>query len=76
MTYRTHDERTAPDRGDRNTVDPASVLNDLPQFGLDYALDDPLEPTEVTVFAPDLGDGSTAWLTADVEAALDLADVA
>lgn len=76
MTHRNPDDRPAAKRDEPDAIDAASVLGDLPQFELDFALDDECEPTEVTVFAPDLGDGVTAWISADVHATVDLADVA
>ena len=56
-------------------VDTASPLNDLPQFDLDYELDDPVEPTEVTVYEADLDADTTNWITVDVADAIDLVDV-
>jgi len=56
-------------------VDTASTLNDLPQFDLDYELDDPVEPTEVTVYEADLDADTTNWITVDVADAIDLVDV-
>ena len=57
------------------TVDTASPLNDLPQFDLDYELDDPVEPTEVTVYEAGLDADTTNWITVDVADAIDLVDV-
>ncbi|HKJ59072.1 MAG TPA: hypothetical protein VKA37_07580 [Halobacteriales archaeon] len=58
-----------------DAVDTASPLNDLPQFDLDYELDDPIEPTEVTVYEADAGDDTTNWITVAVADAIDLVDV-
>lgn len=59
-----------------NTVEPSSPLNDLPQFDLEYELDDPVEPTEVTVYEVDAADTTTSWITVAVEDVIDLVDVA
>jgi len=56
-------------------VDTASPLNDLPQFDLDYELDDPVAPTEVTVYEADARDDTTNWITVAVADAIDLVDV-
>lgn len=48
----------------------------LPTFDLDYGMDDPDEPTSVTVFDPDAEDASTTWLTMDRRHAVPLEDVA
>ena len=58
-----------------NAVESASPLNDLPQFDLDYELDDPVEPTEVTLYEADAGGDTTNWITVDVADAIDLVDV-
>ena len=54
----------------------ASVLEALPRFELDYAVDDPQVPAEVTIYDPLATDPTTHWLTVDVGSAVDLADVA
>lgn len=59
-----------------NAVEPSSPLNDLPQFELEYELDDPVEPTEVTVYEVDAADTTTNWITVAVDDAIDLVDVA
>lgn len=59
-----------------NTVESASVLDDLPQFDLAYEFDDPLDPMEVTIFEPGAPDRTTHWLTVDVDWAIDLASIA
>lgn len=48
----------------------------LPTFDLDYGLDDPDDPTAVTVFDPGAEDASTTWLTMDRRHAVPLEDVA
>lgn len=61
---------------DPGPVESASVLNDLPQFGLDYEYDDPVNPSEVTVFEAAAADRTTHWITVDVDGAVDLASIA
>lgn len=53
----------------------ASPLNDLPQFDLDFDLDDPVDPSAVTVYDGRAEDNTTTWITVDVAHAIDLADV-
>lgn len=62
--------------GGADAVEPASPLDDLPKFDLEYDLDDPVEPTEVTVYEVEADDQTTHWITAGVDAAVDLLDVA
>lgn len=62
--------------GGASAVEPTSPLGDLPQFDLHYGLDDPVEPTEVTVYEVDAEDQTTHWITVGVDAAVDLVDVA
>lgn len=47
-----------------------------PTFDLSYAVDDEEEPTSVTVFPGDTIDDLTTWISVDVDAAIDLEDVA
>ena len=51
-------------------------LDELPTFDLDFGFDDPDEPGEVTIFAPDSGAITTTWLSIDVRFAVSLDDVA
>jgi hypothetical protein len=51
-------------------------LNRLPDFDLEYGVDDRQEPTEVTVYDPGAEDVTTSWLSADAATAVDLADIA
>lgn len=62
--------------GNAGVVDPASVLNDLSQFDLEYEFDDPSSPWEVTVFDAAASDRTTHRITVDVESAVDLCSIA
>lgn len=57
-------------------VPPTAGHDALPRFELDYGVDDRREPAEITVYDPSADDVTTRWLTADVEATVDLSDVA
>lgn len=46
------------------TKDTILDKDELPTFGLDCRYDDPVDPNEVTVFAPEVGDITSAWITA------------
>lgn len=54
----------------------SSVLESLPRFEFDHAVDDPQAPAEVTIYDPLADDPTTHWLSVDVGSAVDLADVA
>lgn len=61
----------------RNRIVEASEdLEAFPTFDLSYAVDDEEEPTSVTVFPGDTIDDLTTWISVDVDAAIDLEDVA
>ena len=51
-------------------------LDPLPSFALDFGVDDPHDPSEVTVYDPLAEDVTTSWLTIEAAAAVDLVDVA
>lgn len=51
-------------------------LESLPEFALDYGVDDRREPTEITIYDPLAEDVTTRWLTVDAAGAIDLAAVA
>lgn len=57
---------------DDRPVDGAAILNDPPQFDLAWEVDDPVEPSEVTLFDPAAVDAATRWITADVDWVLPL----
>lgn len=44
-------------------------LTAFPEFGLDCRFDDPDDPAEVTVFAPE-DDDTTHWITVDAGSAV------
>ena len=49
-------------------------MDELPSFELDYGFDDPDEPTEVTIFAPDAELVTTTWLSMDANFAVSIED--
>jgi len=49
------------------------ALDDLPEFGLRYLLDDGSNPSSVTVYNPDTLE--TTWITVDTDTAVSLEDV-
>lgn len=51
-----------------------TATDGLPRYELEFRFDDPADPEEVTVF--DDGDVTTAWITARVEDAASLDEVA
>lgn len=55
--------------------DDGSALEEYPEFGLSYLLDDEDDPSEVTIF-PGEGaeDLATEWVSVDVDAAVALED--
>lgn len=53
-----------------------SALLDYPRFEYDYAVDDLLEPGEITIYQPTALDVTTHWLSIDAGSAVDLADIA
>lgn len=52
------------------------ALEELPTFELGYGLDDPEDPSEVTVYAPEADALATSWITIDVGHAVPLEEVA
>ena len=55
---------------------PNGQLTALPAFDLEYDLDHPEEPTEITVYSPRETEFATHWISIDVDHAVDLRDVA
>ena len=43
-----------------------------PTFDLECKYDDPMDPSELTIFAPDAAVRTTAWISADDSAAIPL----
>jgi len=55
------------------TNPPATTeLQSTPEFELECPFDDPADPSELTVFAPDTDSLATEWLTVDWETARSL----
>ena len=54
----------------------SGAIDDLPTFELDYGIDDPDEPGEVTIFAPEAEHVTTCWLSIDARHAVSIEDVA
>lgn len=52
------------------------AIDELPTFELDCGFDDPDDPEEVTIFAPDSEAVTTNWLSIDIRYAVSLDDVA
>lgn len=48
---------------------------DLPTFDLSYDVDDPEDPSQVTVYSEKTGESVTHWITIDIATAVDLADI-
>lgn len=48
----------------------------LPRFDLEYAFDSPHDPRQVTVFTAEADSLTTAWISADVDTAVPLEQVA
>lgn len=46
--------------------------NEPPTFDLECQYDDPMDPSELTIFAPDAPSRTTAWISADDSAAIPL----
>ena len=53
-----------------------AAIDDLPTFELDYGFDDPNDPRELTIFAPDAESVTTSWLSIDARFAVPIEDVA
>lgn len=51
-------------------------IDELPTFELDYGIDDPDDPDEVTIFEPDAESVTTSWLSIDAGHAVSIEDVA
>jgi 2-phospho-L-lactate guanylyltransferase (CobY/MobA/RfbA family) len=49
---------------------------ELPRFDLDFDLDTPDDPTEVTIYSSQRAELATHWISIDVDHAVDLRDVA
>lgn len=54
----------------------ATEVDALPEFDLEYGIDDPDCPTSVTVYAPDAEDVCTTWISMDALHVVPLEDVA
>lgn len=52
--------------------DRCGTLDALPTFGLSFGVDDVEAPTQVTVFADDLDEIETHWITIDAAHAVPL----
>ena len=52
------------------------AIDDLPAFELDFGIDDPDDPGEVTIFAPDADTITTSWISIDAGYAVSIEDVA
>ena len=50
-------------------------VDDLPEFSLEYLLDDSVDPTEVTIFEPGEHENTTRWITVDIGHAVPLDEV-
>lgn len=50
--------------------------DELPAFELDYGFDDPDDPGEVTIYAPDAETVTTSWISIEARRAVSLEDVA
>lgn len=46
------------------------VLGEFPVFDLECLFDEPVEPTEVTIFSPSGFDITSHWITIDMESAV------
>ncbi|MXR41361.1 hypothetical protein GRX01_08420 [Halobaculum sp. WSA2] len=51
----------------------SDTLDDLPEFGLRYLLDDGSDPSSVTVYDPETLE--TTWITVDTDTAVSIEDV-
>lgn len=47
-------------------------VDELPEFSLEYLLDDAVDPTEVTVFRPCGDEITTHWITVGIDHAVPL----
>lgn len=57
------------------SVNPQSTLegnDELPTFDLECQYDDPMNPSELTIFAPDASTRTTTWISADDSTAIPL----
>lgn len=61
---------TVDTQGSRGTKD------ELPTFELDYGIDGPDEPEEVTIYDPDAETVSTSWISIGAGHAVSIEDVA
>lgn len=48
----------------------AEPIEDVPEFELEYLYDDPVDPSELTIFAPTEDRLATEWITVDRSAAV------
>lgn len=51
---------------------PTEGLDEWPTFQYEFAYDERRHPSEVTIFDTDAEDVTGAWLTADLETAIDM----
>jgi hypothetical protein len=54
------------------TPPPTDELRSVPEFELECLLDDPADPTELTIFTPETDKLATEWISADRTAARSL----
>ena len=52
-----------------------AAIDELPTFALDYGFDDPHDPRELTIFAPDAESVTTSWISIDAGHAVPIEDV-
>jgi hypothetical protein len=55
---------------------PNGHAENLPTFELDYDLDTPDDPAEITIYSARESELATHWISIDVDHAIDLRDVA
>ncbi|MFB6300825.1 MAG: hypothetical protein ABEH65_11235 [Halobacteriales archaeon] len=68
--------REIPPYTNHDTSQVSIPLEAFPQFGLDVLFDDHEDPQEVTIFSPDEAEITTHWITARVEDAVPLDEIA
>jgi hypothetical protein len=55
---------------------PTRRVEELPRFDLDFDLDTPDNPTEITIYSSLEAELATHWISIDADHAVDLRDVA
>ncbi|MFB6300281.1 MAG: hypothetical protein ABEH65_08490 [Halobacteriales archaeon] len=64
------------DRTDDRIASQNGIVDDPPEFELEYLYDDPDDPAEVTIFLDaDEADLSTHWITVDRSSAIPIEDI-